>query len=247
MIAATRDESQTHKKFVRLLKPYLQEFNAQSCPVVPGKLGKDVVTLGELVQIPRSDLTHVFNNEAMLAISHAIEDLASEVREGELISTFQNLENFAPQKRRYLSLAQDLDAVRVWGSGTPPKRCGKIDFVPIFRPELSRYWLVLFASDVASAVLVCRQVNQASSFEKKLFAGFYSFNPFLVQSIRRQFNLMSCGLDAVVQRMERELNIPTLSLKDLSSYFEDLEKKRPGRPSVTESGPRPKRTKLRPE
>ncbi len=226
MIAATRDETQTHKRFSRLLKPYLAESNAKSLPVAPGSHGRGVVTLGELVQIPRSDLTHVFNNEAMLAISHAIEDLAAEVRDGELISTFQNLNNFAPQKRRYVGLSKDLDAVRVWGSGTPPKRCGKIDFVPIFRPELEKYWLVLFASDTASTVLVCRQINQASTFDKKLFSGFYSFNPFLVQSIRRQFNLMSCGLDAVVQKLERELNIPTLSLKELSSYFEEIGKTR---------------------
>ncbi|MFQ3670344.1 MAG: DICT sensory domain-containing protein [Verrucomicrobiia bacterium] len=222
MIVATRDEAQTRRKFSKLLKPYLTDCNPKACQVRPADANARMVTLGEMVSIPRSDLTHVFNNEAMLAISHAIEDLAAEVREGELISTFQSLDNFTPQKRRYLGLARDLDAVRVWGSGSPPKRCGKIDFVPIFRPELTKYWLVLFASDQASAVLVCRQINQASTFDKKLFAGFYSFNPFLVQSIRRQFNLMSCGLDTVVRQLEKELNIPTLSLSELSNYFETL-------------------------
>lgn len=222
MIAATRDEHQTKQRFRKLLQPYLAGAEAKSYPVLPTPARQPLITLGEMVQIPKSDLTHVFNNEAMLAISHAIEDLAGEVRQGELISTFQSLENFAPQKKRYVGLSRDLDAVRVWGSGIPPKRCGHIDFIPIFRPELAKYWLVLFASDQASAVLVCRQINQASSFEKKLFAGFYSFNPFLVQTIRRQFNLMSCGLDGVISKLERELNLPTLSLQELSRYFEAM-------------------------
>jgi hypothetical protein len=222
MIVETRDEVQTAKKFNRLVKRYAAEFNAKSSPVMPvGNNGKSV-KLGDLVSIPQSDLTHVFNNDAMLAISHAIEDLAGEVREGELVSTFQKLENFLPQKKRYNGLAEDLDAVRVWGHGIPPKGCRKIDFVPIFRPELEKYWLVLFSSEKTSAVLVCRQVNQASDFSKKLFAGFYSFNPFLVQSIRRQFNLMSCGLDGVMRELEKELKIPTLSLKELSRYFENM-------------------------
>ena len=40
----------------------------------------------------------------MLAISHAIEDIAGEVRRGELMSTFQDFKNFLPHKSRYKSL-----------------------------------------------------------------------------------------------------------------------------------------------
>ncbi len=88
------------------------------------------VRLGDLVTIPDSDLHHVMDPEAILAISHAIEDIAGEIRQGELIATFQDFKNFLPNKKRYMSLAEDLDAVRVWGSGEVPRNCGKIDFCP---------------------------------------------------------------------------------------------------------------------
>ncbi|NJK92450.1 MAG: hypothetical protein HC904_11820 [Blastochloris sp.] len=238
MIAVTRDEESANQKFRAKLKKYVESGNSKCIKVkstpAPGllssKKGKakskkkksDTVmtTLGELVNIPEHDITHLFNNEAMLAVSHAIEDMASEYREGELISTFQRLENFGPQKKRYVGLSKDLDAVRVWGEGTPPKGCSRIDFIPIFRPELMRYWVVLFASPKASAVLVCRQVNQTDSFQKKIFAGFYSFNPFLVESIRRQFNLMSCGLDYIVNEWEKDYHFGSPALKEINRYFQ---------------------------
>jgi hypothetical protein len=220
MIAETRQEQQTRKRFAAKLKPYVQSLDSR-CLRVQRHESKKTVTLGDLVAIPQGDITHVFNNEAMLAISHAIEDLAGEVREGELISTFQKLDNFLPQKKRYLGLAKDLDAVRVWGNGMIPARCPSIDFIPIFRPDLEKYWIVLFASPESHAVLVCRQINTAKDFSNKVFAGFYSFNPFLTESIRRHFNLMSCGLDGVVAAWEKEFRLPSMSLKEINSLLAD--------------------------
>jgi len=219
MIVATRQEDQTRKRFERKLKPYLEAGIQRALPV-RRSTGKKTVTLGEMVAIPAHDITHVFNNEAMLAISHAIEDLAAEVREGELLATFQKMENFQYQRKRYAGLSRDLDAVRVWASGRPPARAGKIDFVPIFRKELERYWVVLFASPHAHAVLVCRQANEAQRFGDKIFTGFYSFNPFLVESIRRHFNLISCGLDGLVAGWEREFQMPSISLRDIQRLLD---------------------------
>jgi hypothetical protein len=215
MILKTRLEDQTRRRFEQKLKPYLDGADLKALPVRRAT-GKKSITLGELVSLPAHDITHVFNNEAMLAISHAIEDLAAEVREGELLATFQKIENFHYQRRRYVGLSRDLDVVRVWAAGRPPARAGKIDFVPIFRPELEKYWVVLFSSPKAHAVLVCRQANDATIFAEKVFTGFYSFNPFLVESIRRHFNLLSCGLDGLVGRWERELHLPSISLKDIN-------------------------------
>ncbi|MDX6765276.1 MAG: DICT sensory domain-containing protein [Candidatus Methylacidiphilales bacterium] len=218
MIIETSQEKKTQSRFVSKLKPYVQSLDSRCLPV-RRQTGKKAATLGELVAMPKGDVTHVFNNEAMLAISHAIEDLAGEVREGELISTFQNLKNFLPQRKRYVGLSRDLDAVRVWGSGMIPARCPSIDFIPIFRPELERYWIVLFSSPEHHAVLVCRQINEAKDFSDKVFAGFYSFNPFLTESIRRHFNLMSCGLDGVVAAWEKEFRLPSMSLKEINSLL----------------------------
>lgn len=229
MIAVTRDEESMERRFRVKLKKHaknaqLKCLKLQSKPAASKNGQKKasapkITTLGELVSIPQSDITHLFNNEAMLAISHAIEDLALEERKGELISTFQKLENFLPQKKRYNGLAQDLDAVRVWGQGLAPKGCPRIDFIPIFRPELLKYWIVLFSSPKVNAVLVCSQINKSKEFQNKIFAGFYSFNPFLVQSIQRQFNLMSCGLDCVVNQWEKDYRHTTPALKEVDRYF----------------------------
>ncbi|MEM6885373.1 MAG: DICT sensory domain-containing protein [Verrucomicrobiota bacterium] len=221
MIAETSNEVLTQKHFEKVLKPYLHEYEADICGLEPHKAKqRKMVRLGDRVEVPATDITHLFNNKAMLAVSHAIEDLAGEIREGELISTFQNFDNFQPQKKRYKGLAKDLDAVRVWGEGTPPKRCPQIDFIPLFREEMKRYWVVVFNSPKQYAALVCRQVNDSDEFNHKIFAGFYTFNPFVVESFRRQLNLMSVGLDSVVAEFESQFKIPMLSLKEIRDYFE---------------------------
>jgi len=222
MLLETDAEGKTNKRFQDLLSPYLQD--SGSAIVRPsfsetGGNRKKMIKIGDVVEVPETDITHVYNNKAMLAISHAIEDLASEVRQGELISTFQQLDNFLPQKKRYLGLSRDLDAVRVWGNGAIPKGCNKVDFIPIFRPELLRYWMVLFASPDTHAVLLCRQMDDSGDFDKKIFAGFYSFNPFLVESVRRHFNLMSVGLDQLIKQWEKDLNLPNISLNKINQLF----------------------------
>jgi hypothetical protein len=223
MLLDTEGQSVTSRKFNTLLNGYLQD--SGSAIVKPAYTNgattkrRSAIKLGDVVRIPETDITHVYNNEAMLAISHAIEDLASETRQGELISTFQELANFQPQKKRYQGLAKDLDAVRVWGNGAIPSGCPGVDFIPIFRPELLRYWMVLFASPDTHAVLLCRQINDSKDFRKKVFAGFYSFNPFLVESVKRHFNLMSVGLDKLIRQWEKDLAIPTISLSAINKLF----------------------------
>ncbi len=216
MLAKTSCEKATTKRFKAKLKPYHHHFHRSSKAIaVHHGRSQDKVRLGDLVTIPDSDLHHVMDADAMLAISYAIEDIASEERQGELIATFQNFENFMPHKTRYMSLAEDIDAVRVWGSGRPPQKCGKVDFIVADDAKLLRYWLVLFDSPDARAVLLCKQVNKAEKFEDKKFLGFYSFNPYLVQSIRWRFNLLSCGLSRVISHWEKSFPFPDLKMRDL--------------------------------
>jgi hypothetical protein len=216
MLAKTSCEKATTKRFKAKLKPYHHHFHRCSKAVaVHHGRSQDKVRLGDLVTIPDSDLHHVMDADAMLAISYAIEDVAGEERQGELIATFQNFDNFLPHKTRYMSLAEDIDAVRVWGSGKPPQKCGKVDFIVADDPKLLRYWLVLFDSPKTRAVLLCKQVNKAEKFEDKKFLGFYSFNPYLVQSIRWRFNLLSCGLSRVMSHWERSFPFPDLKMRDL--------------------------------
>jgi len=216
MLARTNCEKATTKRFKAKLKPYRHQFaNCAKAVRIHHGISPDKVRLGDLVTIPDSDLHHVMDAKAMLAISHAIEDLASEERKGELIATFQDFENFRPHRARYTSLAEDLDAVRVWGSGKVPKKCGKVDFIQADEAKLLKYWLVLFDSERTRAVLLCKQINRAEKFDEKRFLGFYSFNPYLVQSIRWRFNLLSCGLSKVISHWEKSFPFPDLKMKDL--------------------------------
>ena len=219
MLAKTKCEQSANKKFRAKLKPYHPQLKSCSKAVcVHHGRTKDKVRLGDLVTIPDSDLHHVMDPETILAISHAIEDIAAEERQGELIATFQDFKNFLPHKTRYMNMAEDLDAVRVWGDGEPPKKCGKVDFVQV-HGQLLRYWLVLFDSPHVRAVLLCKQVNKATELADKKFLGFYSFNPYLVQSIRWRFNLMSCGLDRVIAHWEKSFPFPDLKMRDLDKLI----------------------------
>jgi len=216
MLAKTNCEKATTIRFKSKLKPYHHHFNGCSKAVrVHHGRSPNNVRLGDLVTIPDSDLHHVMDSQAMQAISFAIEDIAGEERQGELIASFQDFSNFLPHKKRYVSLANDLDAVRVWGCGKPPQNCGKVDFIQADESKLLKYWMVLFDSEDTRAVLLCKQVNKAVKFEDKKFIGFYSFNPYLVQSIRWRFNLLSCGLTRIVSHWEKSFPFPDLKMRDL--------------------------------
>ncbi len=215
MFAPTSSENKTAGKFKKKLRlpapgavPRL--LRLRKCPDTKK-------TLGEAVYIPEHDLIHVFDNDTLLAVSHAIEDLASETRAGELIATFQSFENFAHSRKRYAALARDLDAVRVWGSGKVPsaQSCPGIDFIASDNARLMRYWLVVFESLTDHAVMVCKQINETDDIGKKKFVGFYSFCPYLVQSIRWRFNLISSGLNSVVNDWEKSISLPDVNLRDL--------------------------------
>ena len=200
MICRTSEEKRSERLFRSRLRPYLKTKKPRTLPVPSKTRGEKS---SEIVVLPVADVTHLFNHEAMLAASHAIEDLARDTGCGELISTFQRIENFAPQQERYLAIANEIDAVRVWAEGEPLRRHSTIDFVPIFHPLLARYWVVLFESPDVHAVLFCKQANEDRDFGRKIFSGFYSFNPFLVRCIRRRFSLLAAGVDGVVAHFER--------------------------------------------
>ena len=131
MICRTSEEKQSDRRFQCCLKPYLKVKKHRAM-----RTSKKCRThkCCQAKSIPSADINHLFNHEAMLAVSHAIEDLARDTGYGELIATFQRIENFTPQRDRYLEIAEEIDAVRVWAEGEPPGRTASIDFVPIFNP-----------------------------------------------------------------------------------------------------------------
>lgn len=221
MIAETACERNAGRKFQEFIERHRDE-GSKGAFTINRCRETDRVTLGDAVYVPKSDVHHVLDSDIMLGVSHAIEDLAEDIGEGELIATFQEFKNFEPQRDRYNRLARRLNAVRVWGSGPKPKGCPKIDFISAADPKVKRYWLVLFDSPRCRAILLCRQLNRAKTFDKKHFIGFYSFNPYLVQSVRWRFNLLSSGLSRILAHWEKVFPFPDAELKDVAARFREL-------------------------
>jgi hypothetical protein len=120
-------------------------------------------------------------------------------------------------------MAKHLDAIRIWGEGIPPSNCPGIDFVPVFHPEVLRYWVVLFSSHSMNAILVGKQLNKTDDISKKIFVGFYSLNPFVVDSLRRSFALLGSGLGGALQMWESKCKFPKITTKELRKILPDAD------------------------
>ena len=73
MICRTSEEKKVEKMFRSRLRPYLKVKDSRTVPAsskARARHGEEIAVL------PIADVTHLFNHEAMLAASHAIEDLA---------------------------------------------------------------------------------------------------------------------------------------------------------------------------
>jgi hypothetical protein len=219
MIAVTSCERRALKKFSSYIKQYSEPFKGSPLAVRLRHTADHKPILSESVTLPDSDIHHLFQPPLIEAISRSIEDIAAEAGEGELIASLQDFSQFDAQKKRYLQISQKINTVRVWGDGPVPKSCHKIDFIPNAHPKISRYWMVLFDSRCCHAILLAKQINKATQFADKKFVGFYSFNPYLVQSIRWRFNLLSCGLCKVVDLWEKSFPMPNLLMRDVENYL----------------------------
>ncbi len=228
MIAVTPCERRALKKFRHYIKEHAKPLKGLPLAVrLCGASKQKKSTLGKEVSIPESDVHHLLSAPLILALSHTIEDIAMETGEGELIASFQHLDNFEIHKKRYCTISKSIDTVRVWGEGEKPKGCKEIDFVSACHPKIARYWMVLFDSPHCRAVLMCKQINRAVQFEDKRFVGFYSFNPYLVQSIRWRFNLLTSGLCKMVNHWEKSFPLPDLNVREVDAFL----KKSPAHPA----------------
>src|SRR6266545_2969031 len=119
---------------------------------------------------------YLFDAEAILAGSHAIEELALEEASGFLLATMQEFKNFEPHRERYWQLAATLEEARVIAKGKRPARHGHLKFSDTSDRTLAQFWTVLYLGRRRQALLVCRQANQAKAFEQRRFDGFYTFD-----------------------------------------------------------------------
>jgi hypothetical protein len=159
-----------------------------------------------------------FDGEAVLAVSHAIEELALEEANGALLATMQEFRHFEPHRERYWQLAATLAEVRVIARGRRPARHGHLKFLVTNHRTLARFWTVLYQGHQRRAMLICRQANTAKVFEQKRFDGFYTFAPGLIAGVREDLEQILTGRTGGMEEFERLLAIDR-AVKRLAAEF----------------------------
>jgi hypothetical protein len=139
----------------------------------------------------------------MLAITHAIEDLALEEAKGELLVNFQDLRHFQHHRERYWQLAATLDRVTVLGSGPKPNPVPRVRFRKVDQTVLEQFWIVLHQGQARNALLLGRQINHASLIPNKRFLGFITFDALLVEGVRANIHAMLAGRCTTLHEYER--------------------------------------------
>ena len=148
-----------------------------------------------------------FDAEAMLAASHAIEEVALEEANGFVLATMQEFKYFEPHRERYWQLAATLKDARVIAKGKRPPRHGHLKFIATNHKALAPFWTVLYRGHRCQALLIGRQADEAKIFEQKRFDGFYTFNPDLIGRVRRDIEEILAGCAARMREFERLLAI----------------------------------------
>jgi hypothetical protein len=156
---------------------------------------------------------YIFDAEALLAASHAIEELALEEANGTLLATMQEFAHFEPHRERYWQLAATLAEVRVVARGKQPPRHGHLKFIATSQPALGPFWAVLYEGHRGQAMLVCRQSNRAKAFEAKRFEGCYTFDREWIARMRQDLEQLLAGRAARLSEFERLIAIDQAAKK----------------------------------
>ena len=161
---------------------------------------------------------YLFEAEALLAASHAIEELALEEANGTLLAAMQEFKHFEPHRERYWQLAATLADVRVVAHGKQPPRHGHLKFIATNHKALGSLWTVLYQGHRGQAMLVCRQTNRAKAFEEKRFEGCYTFDREWIARMRQDLDQILAGRAARLQEFERLIAIDQAA-KKLAAEF----------------------------
>src|SRR5207249_11388916 len=83
---------------------------------------------------------YLFDAEAILAASHAIEELALEQANGTLLATMQRFKQFEPHRERYWQVAPTLADVRLIAHGKQPPPHGHSKFTATNPHATPPFW-----------------------------------------------------------------------------------------------------------
>jgi hypothetical protein len=145
-----------------------------------------------------------FDADSVVAIWHAIEDIALEEANGSLLAAVQEFSWVELQRERCEQLALTLDQVEIIGAGVMPRRIPRLKFVGDKRGVAKRFRVVLYEGRRVQVGLVAQQENQAKDFEGRRFRGFYTFDPGLIARLGADLMELIAGRSENFREFERQ-------------------------------------------
>jgi hypothetical protein len=145
--------------------------------------------------------------DAMLAITHGIEDLALEKARGRLMVSFQDLKYFDDHREQYWQLAATIEEVAVLGTGQMPRPERRIQFHSVGHTVLQHFWLVIYQAPTDHIMLMGRQLNSTEFIPEKRFLAYYTFNAPIIERTRHDIEAVLAGSSDGMPEFERMRSI----------------------------------------
>ncbi len=155
------------------------------------------------VDLLNGNTFYLFSSDALLAASHAIEDLALDEANGTLLVVLQDFDNFDTDRERYALLAATIDGVAVVGCGRKPRHCGRVQFITAGQSALKDFWVVLYQGRQTQALVMSRQTHRTNAFEDRTFVGFYTFDARLIARVRQDIEGLLHGESPALREYDR--------------------------------------------
>lgn len=133
-----------------------------------------------------------FDADSLVAIWHAVEDIALEEAKGSLLAAVQEFSWLESQRERYEQLALTLDEVRVIGTGSAPRRNPRLKLMTDKKGTFNRFRAILYSGPRTEVAFVAEQTNKGRDFDARRFNGFYTFEPALAGRLRTDVTDLSC-------------------------------------------------------
>jgi hypothetical protein len=155
------------------------------------------------VDLLNGNTFYLFSSDALLAASHAIEDLALDEANGSLLVVLQDFDNFNNDRERYALLAATIDGVEIVGCGRKPRHCGRVQFITADQNALKDFWVVLYQGRQTQALVMSRQTHRTNTFEDRTFVGFYTFDARLIARVRQDIECLLHGESPGLREYDR--------------------------------------------
>ena len=165
-----------------------------------------------------------FDEEAVMACLHAVEDLAFEEASGTLLTCCQDFKNFESELERYSQLAATIDRVEVVGTGRAPRARDGVRYSSLPRHVLKDFRVALFEGRHHDVLFMARESNDSRNGSGPHYTGFYSLSPEVIErvcaDIQKSRSEKGRGLTEfrrleVIDRAAKQINVEFARERDL--------------------------------